>query len=303
MCSSIKGKIFNIQRFSTLDGPGIRTVVFLKGCPLDCIWCHNPESKHTNTELFYKQEMCIGCGACEKVCEKSLHTFENGIHQFEREKCILCGKCAEVCCTRALERCGEEKSVKEVLELVEKDNSIYEQSEGGVTLSGGEPLFQYDFSLALLKGAKEKGIHTAVETSGYTVRDLQEMHAYTDLWLYDIKVFPEELHKKCTGVSNRTILDNLHFLDSLGAKIILRCPIIPDINMSALHFEEIAKLASKLQNVIEIDLEPYHPLGISKAKQLNKTQVYDNEEFLNASEIKRLADELQNKVDVKVIIL
>lgn len=303
MYNHLKGKVFNIQRFSTMDGPGIRTVVFLKGCPLDCVWCHNPESKSVTRELLYKAKLCSGCGACKDVCENALHTFNNGVHEFDREKCIVCGKCAEVCCTKALELCGEERTAADILETVVKDIPFYEQSGGGVTLSGGEPLLQYEFVLQLLKGAKERGIHTALETSGFTTKGLEEINVYNDLWLYDIKVFSEELHKKYTGVSNKIILENLYHLDNLGAKIILRCPIIPDINMNEFHFGAIANLVQKLKNVQEIHLEPYHPLGISKAKQLNKIQSYDNEKFLRASEIKHLADALQNQISIKVNIL
>ena len=303
MCKDIKGSVFNIQRFSTQDGPGIRTVVFLKGCPLNCAWCHNPESKSMAKELFFKPEMCIGCGACKVVCEKGLHTFEGGRHDFQREQCSVCGKCAKMCCTHALEICGEEKSAKEILEVVAKDIPFYEQSGGGLTLSGGEPLLQYDFSWMLLKGAKEKGIHTAVETSGFSTRDLTEINKYTDLWLYDVKVFPEDIHQKYTGVSNKIILENLYFLDNLGANIILRCPIIPDVNMNNAHCAGLAAHAHKLKHIAEIHLEPYHPLGISKAKQLNKVQAYDNEDFLNASELRYFADELRNQVDVNVVVL
>lgn len=297
-----KGTIFNMQRFSTSDGPGIRTVVFLKGCPLNCTWCHNPESKSVSTEIFYSSECCIGCRACEVVCSKSRHNFTNR-HLFERDGCISCRKCVAVCPSHALEACGETKTAAEIIEIVLRDRPFYDTSGGGLTLSGGEPLMQYDFSLFLLRLSKKNGLHTAIETSGFSHKDLTEIHTYTDLWLYDIKLFPEDAHRKYTGVSNEIILKNLHYLDSIGAKIILRCPIIPGINLSLEHFHALAKLSNQLSNVISIHLEPYHPLGISKAKKLNKTQVYENEHFLKRSAIDSFADELRTKTNIEVAIL
>ena len=297
------GKIFNVQRFSTLDGPGIRTVVFLKGCPLNCAWCHNPESKDRANEIFYKKELCIGCKACADVCLSKGHTFSENMHYFNRTDCIACGKCAEVCFSNALELCGENKTAEEIIDIVLRDKPFYAESGGGMTLSGGEPLMQYDFALSLLKLAKEKGINTAIETSGFSSRDLTELNRFTDLWLYDIKVFPEEKHIKYTGVSNKIILNNLYLLDQIGAKIILRCPIIPDVNLNEQHFLELAKLSNSLNNVIAINLEPYHPLGLSKAEQLGKSQAYKNDEFLNSASIEPLAEKLREKTKKEVLII
>lgn len=298
-----RGKIFNIQRFSTSDGPGIRTVVFLKGCPLNCAWCHNPESKSSATEIFYKPELCIGCGKCSDVCKNEGHTFINGIHHFEREKCTVCAKCAEMCCIKALEACGEEKTVGEVMDIVLRDKPFYEQSGGGITLSGGEPLMQYDFSLSLLKLAKKHALHTAIETGGFSSRDLTALSEYTDLWLYDIKLFPEKEHIKYTGVSNKVIFENLYLLDRIGASIVLRCPIIPDINLTEKHFLELAELSNNLKNVTSIHLEPYHPLGLSKAQQLDKSQTYQNDKFLEPSAIRPFAEALGRKTNIQIIIL
>ena len=262
-----KGKVFNIQRFSTSDGPGIRTVVFFKGCPLNCAWCHNPESKSLATEIFYKKEQCISCGACTSICSTGGHTLRKGIHQFDREKCVRCEKCAQVCYTNALELCGSEKTAEEVLDIVLQDKPFYDESGGGMTLSGGEPLLQYEFALALFQLAKTHGLHTAIETSGFSSKDLALLNDFVDLWLYDVKIFPEDEHMKYTGVSNKVIFDNLYLLDRLGANIILRCPIIPDINMNFEHIDNLVALASNHKNVTAIHLEPYHPLGISKAQQ------------------------------------
>ena len=301
MCN--QGKIFNIQRFSTSDGPGIRTVVFLKGCPIDCVWCHNPESKPMETEIVFRQDMCIGCGACSRSCPKGCHSFEDGLHRFDRDGCTGCGQCVSLCPGNALERCGEERSAREVMDTVLRDRPFYEESGGGMTLSGGEPLMQYDFSLSLLKLAKSHGIHTAVETSGHSGRDLAPMKELVDLWLYDVKLLPEEEHRKHTGASNRIILENLRTLDRMGAKIILRCPVIPGINLTGEHFDGIAALANSLTGVRAIHLEPYHPLGRSKAVRLGRTQVYENDTFLEPSALEPYADSLRAKTDIPVVIL
>ena len=301
MCN--KGITFNIQRFSTSDGPGIRTVVFMKGCPLNCAWCHNPESKNNKTEIFYKSDICALCGACVGVCPNSCHTLEDARHYFDREKCNGCGQCANVCCANALEVCGEEKTAEEIIKIVMRDKPFYEESGGGITLSGGEPLIQYDFSLSLLKLAKMNLLHTAIETSGYSNRDLTILNDFVDLWLYDIKIFTEEEHIKYTGVSNKVIFDNLYLLNRIGAKIILRCPIIPDVNMTDDHFDGLAKLANRLKGVAAIHLEPYHPLGLSKAEQLGKGQPYQNNKFLEPSSLEPFADILQAKTNKEVIII
>lgn len=298
-----KGKVFNIQRFSTSDGNGIRTVVFLKGCPLRCVWCHNPESQEKGTEIFYDNGKCIGCRSCEGVCDEKCHIFGNGGHIFKRENCASCGKCAEICVSNALEICGETKSVQEIIETVIKDKPFYDESGGGITLSGGEPLAQFDFALSILKSAKEKGIHTAIETCGFTNENIKIINEFTDLWLFDIKVLNEEKHLKYTGVSNKTILENLGVLDGMGANIILRCPIIPNVNLNKEHFEGLKKLALSLKNLKEIHLEPYHPLGISKSKQLGKAQRYNNTSFLESSKIIPFADELKKALEIPVIII
>lgn len=297
------GTIFNIQRFSTSDGPGIRTVVFLKGCPLDCAWCHNPESKTVLPGLFFKKESCIGCRACEAVCKNHLHRLTEEDHLFEREGCARCGVCAQACPTEALTVCGEQKEAEDIIGTVLRDRMFYEESGGGMTLSGGEPLAQFDFSLELLKRAKEKGLHTAVETCGYSTKDLSPLCGVVDLWLFDIKLLNEEKHRTYTGVSNELILKNLRLLDSLGAKTVLRCPVIPDVNFDEEHFALLAELASSLNHVTAIHLEPYHPLGISKAEQLGVTQNYANTDFLSGAELTACAETLRQKTGLPVEIL
>lgn len=298
-----KGRIFNLQRFSTSDGPGIRTVIFFKGCPLNCSWCHNPESKSSKAQILLKNELCIGCGKCIEVCSLKGHTLEKGKHIFLREECIGCGECANNCCTKALELCGEEKTAEEIINIALRDQPFYKEAGGGITLSGGEPLMQYEFCLELLRLAKEKGIHTAIETSGYSLKDITALNEFTDLWLYDIKVLNEQDHIKYVGASNKVILENLYKLNSMGANIILRCPVIPHINMNPAHFEKLSRLANSLANLTEIHLEPYHPLGISKAQLLGKNQSYQNEKFLEPLSLEPFAKALKEKVSKQVIII
>lgn len=246
------GIVFNIQRFCTEDGTGIRTTVFLKGCPLKCLWCHNPESQNTSPELLGD------------------------------------------------ELCGREMSADEVLREVLKDKNFYEVSGGGLTLSGGEPLFQGEFSLELLKKAKEENLHTCIETSGFASKEIIIKTAeYTDLYLYDIKESDTERHRKYTGADNTFILENLKLLDSLGKKIILRCPIIPNFNDRGEHFVSIAKIANKLSNIVEIQIEPYHDLGVSKYERLGKEYKLDT--FLADSEaVTKYIEEIQKHTKIQV---
>ncbi len=270
------GTIFNIQRFSTFDGPGIRTVVFLKGCPLRCLWCHNPEGLSQRPQIMYDGARCIACGGCIAVCEKNLHIIENGIHTFLREGCTACGKCAEVCCSQALSLAGKSMSVEEVLYEVKKDLPFYKESGGGLTISGGEPLFQPDFTLALLKKAKEDGIHTCIETSGFGDSEkLTEIAKYTDRFLFDYKATGDDRHRELCRVSQEIILKNLALINSLGIDTVLSCPIVPSQNGTNEHIEAIARVAKEHDCVLEVQLEPYHSLGTSKADRLGLDGYYN----------------------------
>ena len=265
------GTIFNIQKFCVNDGPGIRTTVFVKGCPLNCLWCHNPESKSTHTELFYNPKKCIGCGKCEALCENTCHIFSKNGHRYLRESCIACGKCTEECYSGALEKVGYKISVEDALTAVLKDKTFYEKSGGGITVSGGEPMAQFDFTYALLEESKKAGLHTCMETCGFAPSErYAEIAPLVDIFLFDYKTSDSAEHKKYTGVPNEKIHENLRMLDSLGAKTILRCPIIPTINDSEEHFRGIADMANSLKNIIAVDIEPYHPLGESKTEMLGK---------------------------------
>ena len=295
----IKAKIFNIQRFCVNDGPGIRTTVFLKGCALKCAWCHNPESRSFESELMFSERLCLMCRACEAVCQNGVHGFSEGSHSIDREKCLLCGKCEELCPSESLEIAGKEMTVEEVLEKVLRDKEFYKNSGGGMTLSGGEPLCHYDFSYCLVKAAKEHGIHTCIETSGFVLKDkLLEIAEYTDLFLYDWKITDEELHKKYTGVSNVAIKENLLALDASGKDIILRCPVIPSVNDTQGHFEGIAEIANTLQNIKAVEIEPYHSLGVSKSQRLGKSGVYTFHEP-DADSVKKYMDFIQPTVPEK----
>ncbi len=272
----IKGTIFNIQRFSIHDGPGIRTTVFLKGCPLRCLWCHNPEGLSREIDIEYSPVKCIGCGRC-RICPNGCHSIRDGGHYFDRDKCDKCGKCVEACVSGSLLVAGKDYTVDEVMKKVESDVLFYKESGGGMTISGGEPFYQSEFTAALFKAAKEKGIHTAVETCGFCSDDaLQRALPYIDLFLFDYKVTGAEAHKAATGVDNGVILKNLKTIDDAGKKITLRCPIIPSINDNNEHFEAIANIANTHENIVKVDLEPYHDLGAAKYTNIGKTPAFSH---------------------------
>lgn len=262
--------IFNIQRFSVNDGPGIRTNVFFKGCPLNCLWCHNPESKSTKPELGFMQSKCIGCGSCLTDCPSHCHENVNGEHIIHREKCTACRACADFC-VGALDVMGKEMSVEEVVAEVMKDESFYAASGGGMTVSGGEPMMHFPYIAELMRAAKEKGLNCCMETCGFAAWSrFEEILPMVDLFLYDCKETDPVRHKEYTGVDNALILENLRKLNDAGKRIVLRCPIIPGLNDREDHFEAIGRLADSLERVERIDVEPYHPLGKSKCENLGR---------------------------------
>lgn len=295
------GCVFNIQKFSIHDGPGIRTTVFLKGCPLNCLWCHNPEGLSRETEIEFEQSKCIMCGACEVVCPNGCHSFENG-HSFDRRECVKCGKCVSACIAGGLRTVGKEYTVDEVIEKVLADKIFYETSGGGMTISGGEPFFQPEFTLDLLKAANEKGITSCIETSGFTKTDtILEAVPYTELFLYDYKATGDNLHRELTGVSQDLILKNLEEINKAGASVVLRCPVIPGKNDTDVHFDAIASIAERMSGIIRVDLEPYHPLGTGKAPKIGKTQSF----VTNAPESERMneiRDYISSRTSKKVIV-
>lgn len=262
------GIIFNIQRYSIHDGPGIRTTVFLKGCPLSCWWCQNPESQLSGQEMIFWGDRCIGCGACSTICPSGAIQIKNGIPITEKEKCILCGKCIEKCPAIAREIIGEKLTAEEVIKEIEKDLVFYEESGGGVTFSGGEPLGQSEFLEGLLNGCREKKIHTAVDTSGYISWEiLNKMIPKVDLFLYDLKLMDNERHKKYTGVSNELILENLKKLSSAHNNIFVRFPVIPGINDDYQNIRKLGEFLSSLE-MTQVNLLSYHYIGKDKYRRL-----------------------------------
>ncbi len=264
----MKGYIFDVKHFAVHDGPGIRTTVFLKGCPLKCIWCHNPESIQSKSQLGFVEHSCVNCGKCVSVCPNGAHYFdENNIHRFDREKCVLCGECAKVCYSKALSFYGRYAEIDELIDDVLLDVDFYEESGGGVTLSGGECLIQADFCEEFLKKAKEKNLHTAVDTCGFVSKNtIDRVAPFTDLFLYDIKAFDEDVHSKCTGQSNKAILENLEYIDSLGKKAEIRIPFVPGYNDN--QIEKIGKFLSTLKNISGVRILPYHNYAVTKYNSL-----------------------------------
>lgn len=266
----ITGIVFNIQRYSIHDGPGIRTTVFLKGCPLNCWWCQNPESQLSGQEMIFWEDRCIGCGACSTICPSDAIEIKNSIPVTEKEKCILYRKCIEKCPALAREMIGEKLTTEEVIKEIEKDLVFYEESGGGVTFSGGEPLGQSEFLEGLLNGCREKKIHTAVDTSGYISWGiLNKISSKVDLFLYDLKIMDNERHKKYTGVSNEIILENIKKLSSVHNNIFIRFPVIPGINDDYQNIREMGEFLSFLK-IAQVNLLPYHYIGIDKYKRLGR---------------------------------
>lgn len=265
------GIVFDIQRFSLHDGPGIRTTVFLKGCPLRCIWCHNPESWSRKPQLMFYREKCVQCLACAESCANSVHMQKQGEHVLDYTKCDACGKCVARCPHGALKLSGEEMDVDTILREVCADKSYYKHSGGGLTVSGGEPMLQFAFLETLLKEAKSQGLHTCLETAGFAGKEqFARIYREVDLFLYDIKYVNDEAHKKYTGVSNKIILENLDYLYRKGAQIRLRCPIIPGINDTDGHINGIAELARKYPKLSGVEILLYHDMGKGKWNQLGK---------------------------------
>lgn len=292
--------IFNIQRFSVNDGPGIRTNVFFKGCPLNCLWCHNPESKSLTPDLGFIQSKCIGCGHCLTQCPGGCHSNVNGEHVIDRTKCLACRAC-QTFCAGALEIMGQEMSVEEVIDEVMKDEIFYRTSGGGMTVSGGEPMIQFPFLPALLRAAREKGLTSCMETCGFAAWErFEEVLPLVDLFLYDVKETDPARHKEYTGADNALILENLKRLDAAGAKTVLRCPIIPGLNDREDHFAAIGRLADSLKNVQGIDVEPYHPLGKTKCENLGRDYPLADLSFPDKEQVKAWIDAIAAHTAVPV---
>ncbi|MBR6740360.1 MAG: glycyl-radical enzyme activating protein [Clostridia bacterium] len=299
----LTGRIVNLQHFCVDDGPGIRTTVFFKGCPLRCRWCHNPESQALSKEIMYFSDRCRLCGSCACVCTHGGHSLTAEGHLLDRSRCVRCGECVGRCAFGALEGVGRDCSIDEIMEELLSDRVFYETSGGGVTLSGGEPTMQPDFAMGLLSACKAEGLHTCIETCAYCQTEtIVALSPLTDLFLVDWKLTDDDLHKSFTGVSNALIVENLEKLCELGSSVILRCPLIPEVNLERGHLDGIAAIANRLKNITAIDLEPYHPMGIGKTVALGKRPSYENPDFLDTV----LADDarayLQDIVNIPVSI-
>ena len=264
-----EGWVYDIQRFSLHDGPGIRTTVFLKGCPLKCLWCHNPESQSPLPEVAEFKERCIGCGACIEVCPEKAITETKWF--INREICTKCGRCAEVCPSGARKIFGKKMTAEDVLREVRKDKLFYKNSGGGVTLSGGEPLMQPLFSRELLRMCKKENIYTAIETSGYASwSNFKKILPFTDLIFYDIKHIDPLKHKEFTGKSNVLILDNFKKIVKEDLDIVIRIPSISGYNDAKEQITIMGEFLKGLKGIVQIELVPYHKLGISKYKRIGR---------------------------------
>jgi pyruvate formate lyase activating enzyme len=267
----ITGTVFDIKKFSIHDGPGIRTTVFLKGCPLSCWWCHNPESQASEPELMFRESRCIRCEACLEVCAQGAISWDGDVVSTDRKKCVLCGACVEACYAEAREIVGQKMTVAQVVAEIERDIAFYDESDGGVTFSGGEPLLQRDFLLALLQACKEREIHTAVDTCGFASWEtLDGVREHVDLFLYDLKLMDDAKHRKFTGVSNELILRNLQMVSTRGHHIALRVPIIPGINDDDENIRQTGAFAAALPHLSRADILPYHHAGAEKCNRLHK---------------------------------
>ena len=299
------GNIFDIQRFSVHDGPGIRTTVFMKGCGLRCRWCHNPEGIVFGSQLRFFSELCINCGKCGEVCPDSVHIFgKDGRHTVSFDKCSLCKKCTEVCPAKALEISGRLISSDELVNIIEADSAFYgtkgDADAGGVTFSGGEPLLQADFIAETERLLKTSGKtpSAAVDTAGYVpFSAFLEVMPYTDYFLYDLKAVDANIHKAATGAENSVILENLSKLDRecTFQKIYIRIPVIPGVNDNEYEMEKLSQIVYGLRNVERVTLMPYHSLGKEKYQQVGAEYNFDFSKKIERAAIKEFADIFTSK--------
>lgn len=261
------GRVFDIQRFSIGNGPGIRTTVFMKGCPLHCMWCHNPEAFEKKRQLKVNRRLCRGCGACVQICRTGAHLLTEEKHVFDGSKCVLCGKCVEACCYDCISVVGRDYTAQEIADIVMADRVYYDKSQGGVTFSGGEPTLQADFieeTAALLEG-----VNIYIDTCGSCDADrFRKMTELADGMLFDIKHMDNEIHHRLVGTGNERILENLELAANSGIELVVRYPMIPDTNDDEKNIEEMCRVLRRL-GIERIDVSPYHDYGDRKYKDLS----------------------------------
>ena len=291
----ITGLLLEPKRFAIHDGPGIRTTLFFKGCVLKCIWCHNPESISALKKLGYYDYKCISCGECADICPVNAHILRGGKHNFQHSLCTACGKCEDACPGNALKLYGKVTTVDEAMKIVLADAAFYQQSNGGVTLSGGEPLMQIDFAVALLKELKKASIHTAVDSCGNVATDcFDKVLPYTDMFLIDFKHADSGEHKKLTGSGNELICKNLQWLSEHGARIEIRIPVVPECNDSVENMEMTADFLGRLQ-LEAVRLLPYHSLAGSKYRAVNMKNTMPEVPAPSSGTLARFAEILQKR--------
>ena len=265
----LTGTIFDLKRYAINDGPGIRTAVFLKGCPLDCWWCHNPEGRSPHPQLMVRLNRCQRCGDCVQACPHSAIRLEEK-PVTDLALCHACGACTQVCVTGARELVGRVVSVPELLLEIERDVVFFDQSGGGVTLTGGEPLMQPRFAIELLRACQAHAIHTVLDTSGYAPwKVMAEAARHTNLFLYDLKLIDETRHRQYTGVSNRLILSNLQRLSAGGARVIVRIPLIPGVNDDSQNLQQTRRFLAGLPRLTDVEVLPYHDIAAAKYSALD----------------------------------
>ncbi|AUN18047.1 choline TMA-lyase-activating enzyme [Clostridium botulinum] len=304
-----KARIFNIQKYNMYDGDGIRTLVFFQGCPLRCKWCANPEGLEKKYRVMLKSNLCVNCGACVSACPVGIHTISNKTlkHEVNRDiDCIGCGKCKEACLKSAISIVGEEKTISELLKIVEEDRTFYEMSGGGVTLGGGEVLMQPEAATSLLMACKQEGINTAIETCGYTkLETILKVAEFVDLFLFDIKNINSDRHYELTGVRNERILENLQELLKNKYNVKIRMPLLKGINDSQDEIEKTMEFLlpyKDYKNFKGIDLLPYHKMGVNKYNQLGMEYPIKDDPSLKNEDLDRIEGWIK-KYDLPVKVI